>query len=252
MSKIKNLWNSCGFIFKAFLVIMGFCCLMAALANPIIFIAVPVALVVIIPVFYFVTMGCTKFMDSVNNELEKEENRKQRQKENFIKDQKYLDGTNIFDIGDNISKYFNEHHWQYLEENYGFQDVKNLFLNLTEIANQNSIYSSFVNNFEKLHALGSIGTGTEPHVIGANVSYTYLEAVQEFMWQHGYDPFSKKDRIYVRDNFKEDLYYLKKATLEIYLKALYKDNKSVFVDQSFQYYIIEDQNGETRWFYFDS
>lgn len=248
MNKIKNLWNSCGFIFKAFLVITGFCALMSALANPIIFIAVPVALVVIIPVFYFVTMGCTKFMDSVSNELVKEENRKQRQKDKFIKEQKYLDGSIILDIGDNILEYFNEHHWKYLEENYGFQDVTNLFLNLAEIANANSVFSPFVKDFEKRH----IAAGSKPYVIGANIRYIYKEAVEEFMWQHGYDPFSKKDRIYVRDNFKEDLYYLKKASLEIYLKALYKDNKSVFVDQSFQYYIIEDQNGETRWFYFDS
>lgn len=247
MRKIAELWNSCGFIFKAFLVIMGFCCLMAALANPIIFIAVPVALVVIIPVFYFVTMGCTKFMDSVNNELEKEENRKQRQKENFIKDQKYLDGSIILDIGDDILEYFNEHHWKYLEENYGFQDVTKLFLNLAEIANKNSIYSPFIDNLKERH----IAAFGKPDVIVANIRYIYQEAVEEFMWQHGYDPYSKKDRVNVRDNFKEDLYYIKKAALEIYLKALYKDNKSVFIDQNFQYYIIEDQNGETRWFYFD-
>ena len=247
MSKIKNLWNSCGFIFKAFLVIMGFCCLMAALANPIIFIAVPVALVVIIPVFYFVTMGCTKFMDSVNNELEKEENRKQRQKENYIKDQKYLDGLDIFEIGNDIYQYEQKNFYAILRENYGFDDIKKMEEIIFIEAQNNSIYSKYIVNFQKWHEL----CPDEPWVVSICVVPLYILGVHEFMWQRGYDPFSKKDRIYVRDNFKEDLYYLKKATLEIYLKALYKDNKSVFVDQSFQYYIIEDQSGETRWFYFD-
>lgn len=243
MGKIKNLWNSCGFIFKAFLVIIGFFALMEGLANPLYFIAVPVVLVI----FYFILGGFIKISDGVHQELEKAEKIKQRQKENFIKDQRYLDGLNILDIGEDIAKYFNKYHWEYLEENYSFKDINALALNLTEITKHDGIYSSFVEGFEKRH----IAEHGEAYVIGANIRYIYQEAIEEFMWQHGYDPYSKKDRIYVRDNFKEDLYYIKKAALEIYLKALYKDNKSVFVDQSFQYYIIEDQNGETRWFYFD-
>lgn len=243
MRKIAELWNSCGFIFKAFLVITGFCALMSALANPLYFIAVPIVLVV----SYFILSGFVKISDGVHQELEKAEKIKQRQKDKIIKDQKYLDGSIILDIGDDILEYFNEHHWKYLEENYGFQDVTKLFLNLAEIANKNSIYSPFIDNLKERH----IATFGKPDVIVANIRYIYQEAVEEFMWQHGYDPYSKKDRVNVRDNFKEDLYYIKKAALEIYLKALYKDNKSVFIDQNFQYYIIEDQNGETRWFYFD-
>lgn len=242
MRKIKELWDSCGFIFKAFLVIIGFFALMEGLANPLYFIAVPVVLVI----FYFILGGFIKISDGVHQELEKAEKIKQRQKENFIKDQKYLDGSIILDIGDDIAKYLSEHHCEYLEENYGFQDVTNFLLNFEKNVNANSVLSSFVKDFEKRN----IAAGREPYVIAANAYYLYEEAVEEFMWQHGYDPYSKKDRIYVRDNFKEDLYYIKKAALEICLKALYKDNKSVFVDQSFQYYIIEGQNGETRWFYF--
>lgn len=243
MRKIKELWDSCGFIFKAFLVIIGFFALMEGLANPLYFIAVPVVLVI----FYFILGGFIKISDGVHQELEKAEKIKQRQKENFIKDQKYLDGSIILDIGDDIAKYLSEHHCEYLEENYGFQDVTNFLLNFEKNVNANSVLSSFVKDFEKRN----IAAGREPYVIAANAYYLYEEAVEEFMWQHGYDPYSKKDRVNVRDNFKEDLYYIKKAALEIYLKALYKDNKSVFIDQNFQYYIIEDQNGETRWFYFD-
>ena len=198
MRKIAELWNSCGFIFKAFLVITGFCALMSALANPLYFIAVPIVLVV----SYFILSGFVKISDGVHQELEKAEKIKQRQKDKIIKDQKYLDGSIILDIGDDIAKYLSEHHCEYLEENYGFQDVTNFLLNFEKNVNANSVLSSFVKDFEKRN----IAAGREPYVIAANAYYLYEEAVEEFMWQHGYDPYSKKDRIYVRDNFKEDLY----------------------------------------------